>query len=132
MAKVISQIGHEITKSSPTIIGLSEIENRNVLEDLVQSASLRKNKYRIIHYDSPDRRGIDVALLYKQAHFTPVHHEVFELKLWDEKGYPIYTRDQLLVSGYLDDELIHIIVNHWPSRRVVNYEADIEEKKQHF
>ena len=117
MAKVISEIGLDIAKTSPAIIGVSEIENRDVLEDLINTEALKKYSYNIIHYDSPDYRGIDVALLYQEEYFKPIHHDSFELKLWSEKGKRYYTRDQLLVSGYLDDEMVHIIVNHWPSRR---------------
>ncbi|PHS53334.1 MAG: endonuclease [Lutibacter sp.] len=117
MAKVLSEIGVQEAKNTPIIIGVSEIENRSVLEDLIQTSYLKDKNYGIIQYDSPDLRGIDVALLYQENQFKPIHHETFELRLWDEKGIRIYTRDQLLVSGYLDNELIHIIVNHWPSRR---------------
>jgi len=117
MAKVLSEIGVEEAKNSPVIIGVAEIENYGVLEDLVNTSFLKDKQYGIIHYDSPDIRGIDVALLYQPNFFKPIEHEAFELRLWDDKGYRIYTRDQLLVSGYLGDELIHIIVNHWPSRR---------------
>ena len=117
MAKVLSEIGTKEAKNSPIIIGVSEIENREVLEDLIHTRYLKDKQYGIIHYDSPDLRGIDVALLYQENYFKPTHHETFELKLWDENGIRIYTRDQLLVSGYIDDELIHVIVNHWPSRR---------------
>lgn len=117
MAKVISEIGVKESKNSPVIIGVAEIENYKVLEDLVSTESLKNKQYSIIHYDSPDLRGIDVALLYQPKHFRPIHHETFEVRLWNAEGIRIFTRDQLLVSGYLDDELIHIIVNHWPSRR---------------
>jgi len=117
MAKVLSEIGIKEAKNTPAIIGVAEIENRQVLEDLTKNNFLSKNNYQIIHYDSPDLRGIDVAFLYKETDFRPIHHEVFELKLWEENGIRIYTRDQLLVSGYLNDELVHFIVNHWPSRR---------------
>lgn len=117
MAKVLSEIGLKEANESPAIIGVAEIENSRVLSDLLTTTYLKNKGYAFIHYDSPDVRGIDVALLYKEKYFTPTHHETFELRLWDEKGMRIYTRDQLLVSGYLDDEFIHIIVNHWPSRR---------------
>ncbi|MBI9040955.1 endonuclease/exonuclease/phosphatase family protein [Lutibacter sp.] len=117
MAKVLSEIGTDEAKNSPVIIGVAEIENRKVLEDLIATDYLKSKKYSIIHYDSPDLRGIDVGFLYQPNFFRPIHHETFELKLWEENGMRIYTRDQLLVSGYLGDELIHIIVNHWPSRR---------------
>lgn len=117
MAKVLSEIGNEESTDSPVIIGLAEIENYTVINDLINTYWLKSQDYGIIHYDSPDQRGIDVALIYQKTFFRPTDHEVFELKLWDEEGQRIYTRDQLLVTGYLDDELIHIIVNHWPSRR---------------
>jgi len=116
MAMVISKIGLEKTNTSPAIIGLSEVENRTVLEDLIATESLKDKHYSIIHYDSPDRRGIDVALLYQKRYFKPIDEKNYELRMWDEKGRRVYTRDQLLVSGILDGELIHIIVNHWPSR----------------
>ena len=116
IAKVISQIGFEKTKKSPTIIGLAEVENDTVLKDLLKSNYLKDKGYEIIHYDSPDKRGIDVALLYQKDEFKPIHHQVFNPNIYKD-NQKIHTRDQLLVSGYLDNELIHIIVNHWPSRR---------------
>ena len=116
LSHVISLIGQEKTKTSPSILGVAEVENKKVLEDLVASENLQKNKYEIIHFDSPDKRGIDVALLYQPRYFNPIHFEAFNPNIYlDNKK--IYTRDILLVSGYLDDELIHVIVNHWPSRR---------------
>ena len=105
----------EKSKTSPAIIGVAEVENRGVLEDLVKSKHLLKNNYGIIHYDSPDKRGIDVALLYQKKYFNPVFHEVFNPNIY-RGNRKVFTRDQLLVSGYLDDEFIHLIVNHWPSR----------------
>ena len=116
LAKVISQIGEEKAKTSPAIIGVSEIENRKVLEDLIDSKHLKSKQYGIIHYNSTDKRGIDVALLYQKRYFKPIYDESFNPNIY-KKNRKIYTRDQLLVSGYLDDELIHVIVNHWPSRR---------------
>ena len=116
LSSVIAQIGAEKANTSPAIIGVSEVENLSVLEDLVKSEHLQKKGYGIIHYDSPDKRGIDVALLYQKKYFKPIHHEVFNPNIYKDNK-KVFTRDQLLVSGYLDDELIHIIVNHWPSRR---------------
>ncbi len=69
LASTIAQIGLEKTKTSPAIIGVSEVENLSVLEDLVKSKHLAKKQYGIIHYDSPDKRGIDVALLYQKRYF---------------------------------------------------------------
>lgn len=117
LSKVISNIGYETSKNSPVIIGLAEIENQTVLEDLIHSESLKKKNYRIIHFESPDIRGIDVALLYQEKFFTPLSQKNFEVKLWDEEGKRIFTRDVLLVSGLLENDLVYFIVNHWPSRR---------------
>ncbi|MFD1293051.1 endonuclease/exonuclease/phosphatase family protein [Lutibacter holmesii] len=125
MAKVISEIGIAESKNSPVMLGVAEVENKKVLEDLISTDYLKDRNYEIIHYDSPDLRGIDVAFLYQPNYFKPTNSETFELKLWDEEGKRIFTRDQLLVSGYLDDELVHVIVNHWPSRR------GGEEKSRH-
>lgn len=116
LSSTIAQIGLDEAKTSPAIIGVSEVENINVLEDLVKSKHLIKKDYGIIHYDSPDKRGIDVALLYQKKYFKPVFHEVYNPNIFKD-NFKVYTRDQLLVSGYLDDELINVIVNHWPSRR---------------
>lgn len=118
MAKVISEIGEDVTGTSPAIIGVSEIENRRVLEDLLNQEPLVKKDYGIVHFDSPDRRGIDVALLYQKKLFTPTNYKAYELVIYDDqdRNKRIYTRDQLLVSGMLDGEKIHVIVNHWPSR----------------
>ncbi|WP_250433362.1 endonuclease/exonuclease/phosphatase family protein [Hanstruepera flava] len=118
MARVISDIGADDTNNSPVIIGVSEVENRDVLEDVVNDPLLISKDYGIVHYDSPDIRGIDVALLYQKRFFTPINTSSHELVIFDDSSRErIYTRDQLLVSGKLDGELIHVIVNHWPSRR---------------
>ncbi len=117
LSGVISEIGAETTKLPPAIIGVSEVENRNILLQLVSHTNLNTVDYGIAHFNSPDRRGIDVALLYdrKRFRFTNANKHVLLLK--DSYGKRIYTRDQLCVSGYLGDELVYCIVNHWPSRR---------------
>lgn len=115
LASVISQIGAEKTHTAPAIIGVAEVENKAVLTDLINSKFLKKFDYDFIHYESPDTRGIDVALLYQKKYFKPIFHEVFNPNLYRD-NFKVYTRDQLLVSGYLDNELTHLIVNHWPSR----------------
>ena len=117
MARVISDIGFDDTRNSPAILGVSEVENREVLEDLVNDTLLRDKDYGIIHYHSPDARGIDVALLYQKKLFSPITTSSHELKIYDDATRNrVYTRDQLLVSGNLEGDLIHLIVNHWPSR----------------
>ncbi|MCT4699993.1 MULTISPECIES: endonuclease/exonuclease/phosphatase family protein [Tenacibaculum] len=116
LSDVISQMGSEKTKTSPAIIGVAEVENKKVLEDLIDTDKLKSKDYGIVHFDSPDKRGIDVALLYQKKYFKPIHFEVFNPNIYKENK-KVYTRDILWVSGYLDDELIHVLVNHWPSRR---------------
>jgi len=117
MARVVADIGSENTKNTPAIIGVSEVENRQVLVDLVNDPQLLNKDYGIIHYESPDKRGIDVALLYQKSLFRPIETSSHELLIYDDLTRKrVYTRDQLLVSGELEGELIHIIVNHWPSR----------------
>lgn len=119
MAQLIAEIGAEITGTAPALLGVCEAENRRVLEDLVNEPSLLKFDYGIIQFDSPDRRGIDVALLYQKRLFTPTNATAHTLYLYEDHdtSQRIYTRDQLLVSGMLDGEKIYILVNHWPSRR---------------
>jgi exonuclease III len=117
MARVIADIGLEVTNNSPAIIGVSEVENREVLEDVINDSLLIEKDYGIVHYHSPDARGIDVALLYQKKLFTPLSTSSHELKIYDNLTRKrVLTRDQLLVSGNLDGEMIHLIVNHWPSR----------------
>jgi len=118
LARVISDIGYDVSKTSPAILGVAEVENKKVLEDLVNHPKLKDADYGIIHFDSPDKRGIDVALLYKQDVFQPHSFSKHPLYLYRDNDLEkrIYTRDQLLVSGVLDGDEIHVIVNHWPSR----------------
>ncbi len=101
-------------KNGPAIIGVSEIENRQVLEDLIRTGELAKRNYGIVHYDSPDRRGIDVGLLYDKDQFTVESSDHIRLNIPDMPDFR--TRDQLLVTGILGGERVHVIVNHWPSR----------------
>jgi predicted extracellular nuclease len=117
LAEAISRLGEdEGIKGGPAVIGVSEIENRNVLEDLIANERLKNSNYQIVHYDSPDLRGVDVALLYQPRFFRVTSSSSPELKIFDETNARVYTRDQLVVTGQFDGEKISIIVNHWPSR----------------
>lgn len=117
LGKAISEIGHTTSGRSPVMVGLAEVENKRVVDDLVASKFLKNDAYSLVHYDSPDERGIDVALIYDSSTFTVEHSEVFSLQLFYEDGEIDYTRDILMVSGFLNDEKIYVLVNHWPSRR---------------
>lgn len=117
LAEVISGIGREVSNKPPDIIGLCEVENYEVLKDLRASPKIQNLGYEIIHEDSPDKRGIDVALLYRPAIFNPTSFKSHRLLLFDESNHRVFTRDQLLVGGFIENEEIFFIVNHWPSRR---------------
>ncbi|SDW19440.1 Endonuclease/Exonuclease/phosphatase family protein [Lutibacter oricola] len=117
LGNVIGQLGTEKSMHSPAIVGVVEVENEKVLIDLVNSKNLVHKNYGYVHYDSPDERGIDVALLYQKDLFELIHSETFPLYLNGKNGERDYTRDVLLVKGKLNGELIHVLVNHWPSRR---------------
>ena len=114
LAEVISQIGDEYTKNGPVFIGVSEVENRAVVEDLVHTPPLKSMGYDIVHFDSPDRRGIDVALLYQPKLFQVKSTQLHTLRMQNDTGFR--TRDILQVDGLLDGERVHVLVNHWPSR----------------
>lgn len=117
LAKLIATFDPFGRSSGADIIGVCEVENRQVLNDLVSAASPKPLQYRFIHTDSPDRRGIDVALLYKPSVFQPLNFQHHPLIIYNREQYRQYTRDQLVVHGFLDDEELYLIINHWPSRR---------------
>ncbi len=117
LGTTISNIGFARSGKSPVLVGVAEIENRQVLEDLIHSKHLKNKSYDIVHYDSPDERGIDVALLYQKNHFTVLHSESIPVYITEPNGERDYTRDILWVEGMMHNEKMHILVNHWPSRR---------------
>jgi hypothetical protein len=117
LAEAISRIGEDDgIKGGPAVLGVSEIENRGVLQDLISHPLLKASNYQIVHYDSPDLRGVDVALLYQPRFFRVTSSASPELVIFDENKVRVYTRDQLVVTGIFDGEQISFIVNHWPSR----------------
>jgi len=116
ISKVLTEINQKVLHTSPDIIGLCEVENKTVLEDLVKHPLLKNKGYGILHLDSPDERGIDVALLYKKSSFILSSFKKHRLLLFNEEGFRDYTRDQLVVNGLLDNEEFYFIINHWPSR----------------
>lgn len=115
MAYAISQLTTPSTKMGPAVIGVSEIENRSVLEDLVQAPAIRDWNLQIVHHDSPDRRGVDVGMLYNPRFFKVINVKNHMLVV-DSLPY-FRTRDQMCVVGLLGGVRVGIIVNHWPSRR---------------
>jgi predicted extracellular nuclease len=111
LAKVISQLANETT---PTFLGVCEIENKQVLADLINEPALEAANYAIAHRESPDERGIDVGFLYKKNVFSVNSIIAYQpdLSFYNDK-----TRDILYVKGALTNgEQLHFIINHWPSR----------------
>jgi hypothetical protein len=98
----------------PDVIGLAEIENRWVLRQLISRTPLHQVPYGIIHKESPDPRGIDVALLYRKDRIDPV--DVDFLRVVREGKGQFESRDILYFSGRMQDDTVHFFVNHWPSR----------------
>jgi hypothetical protein len=117
LAEVISRLGEdEGIKGGPAILGVCEIENRSVLEDLVKHPFLKGSNYQVVHYDSPDLRGVDVGLIYQPRYFRVLSTDSPVLVIFDDNGNRVYTRDQLVVTGIFDGDTLSVIVNHWPSR----------------
>ena len=110
ISRVISEIN---SRELPELVGLVEVENQAVLEDLVRTGKL-KGQYGIVHEESPDYRGIDVALIYRKDAFTETVHEVLPVNFPDDPNFK--TRDILYVTGKAGGKILHIFVNHWPSR----------------
>lgn len=117
LGTAISNIGFRTTEKAPTILGLAEVENAKVVQDLIASKHLKNKNYGMVHFDSPDERGIDVALIYQKKYFKVTHKEAVAVEIVDADGKKDFTRDILYVSGFLNEEKIHVLVNHWPSRR---------------
>lgn len=113
VGRVLSDIA-EIDDDFPVVIGVSEVENRGVVEDLAASEALAPARYRIVHFDSPDERGIDVAFLYRPDRFRldgccSVRAEIPQLPHFR-------TRDILTMWGIVENEPFYFVVSHWPSR----------------
>lgn len=106
----------------PVVIGVCEVENDWVLRQLCFNTPLRKFKYDFIHYDSPDNRGIDVALLYRKDYFKVLYSKPIPVK--DDDDTAFCTRDILLVSGVVfEQDTLFLLLNHFPSKRGGSYAA---------
>ncbi len=111
LAKVILAAGKW---NAPVIVGLCEVESQQAIEVLVKQTPLNKFNYKIIHKDSPDERGIDVAFIYRSELFKPFDYKA--IRLVDPLNPQFKSRDILQVSGIMNNDTIHVFVNHWPSR----------------
>ena len=114
MAYAISQLATERTPYGPAVLGVSEIENITVLQDLVKDEQIAKWNLQIVHHDSPDRRGVDVGFLYNPRFFKVLNVTHHRLSIEGEPEF--LTRDQTCMTGLLCGEKVSLIVNHWPSR----------------
>ncbi len=120
LAKVITSVGQW---DPPSIIGLCEVENRYVLDQLTKHSPIKSIQYKIIHKESPDRRGIDVAFLYRKEKFKPLKYHFYPINFPFNKRSK--TRDLLYVKGLvMGKDTIHVFVNHWPSRWGGQQETD--------
>ncbi len=118
MAKVIGLLATDVTPDGVALLGVAEVENRRVLEDLVVQPAIKERNYQIVHYESPDERGIDVALLYQPKYFKVIGSRPLPVDLIDPKtGFRDFTRDVLYVTGLFQGDTLHVMVCHWPSRR---------------
>ena len=109
--RVIANVGEW---DPPAFVGLCEIENRGVLDDLLKNTPLAKHPYRIIHKESPDLRGIDVALFYRSDYLKCIDEQFIRVRFSDNRKR---TRDILYASfTTATDDTLHVLVNHWPSR----------------
>lgn len=115
LAQVISKLGREHTPYGAAFVGIGEVENRQVLEDLVARPAIANLGLKVIHEDGPDRRGIDVAAVYNPNIFHLISYKYYSYPTLEENP-TFVTRDQLLVTGTIAGERIHLIVMHWPSR----------------
>ena len=109
-----------------TVLGLAEVENREVVKDLVKEPAIARAGYRIVHYESPDRRGIDVALLYSPARMKVLDSKSIPFDFNSSIRFTTYnkeeqadfrTRDVLMVHGLIEGEQFAFYVCHFPSRR---------------
>ena len=115
LEKLFYSVAQE-NKAYPTIIGVSEVENRNVLEDIASMPKLLPAGYQICHYDGPDARGVDVAFFYRPDQFKYEGSESIKANIpGARKGFR--TRDLLTMWGKIDGEDFFFVVSHWPSRR---------------
>lgn len=114
-ANKLNKISSVFAAMNLDIAGVSEVENRKVMEDLVTHPNLIRSHYQIIHFNSTDYRGIDVALIYKPSVFRPFSTAMLPVK--DPSESDFRTRDILLVKGLMDSDTLTIFVSHWPSRR---------------
>jgi len=116
LATVLSQIATDKLPDGPAFYGVAEIEDQQVLTDLVAQPELKSRNLGIVHFESPDLRGIDVGMLYNPKFFKLLHAEPLFVDISRNGGPKEFTRDILYVEGLLNGDSVFVMVNHWPSR----------------
>jgi hypothetical protein len=116
LSTVIAQMGTDINPDGLALLGVAEVENDTVLNILVNHPNIKSRKLKFEHFDSPDARGIDVALLYNPKYFKPLYSAPLFVQLPGGSKDSYFTRDILYVKGLMDGDTVHVFVNHWPSR----------------
>lgn len=114
LAKVIIAMGGW---EAPELVGVCEVENENVIKKIIYNSPLASYKYKYVHFESPDERGIDVAFLYRPDKFEVVYSKA--IKIYNSTLSQIPTRDILYIKGVLPHkrkDSLHLFINHWPSR----------------
>ena len=115
MATVLNEMATDVSPVGMAAVGVSEIENSRVLADLVNHEILAPRGWDFVHIEGPDRRGVDCGLLYNPKLFKPINSKLAPYTTVDNDT-TYKTRGFLIVSGEMGGEVVHIIVNHWPSR----------------
>lgn len=124
MSKVLAELCTDRLPKGAAIIGVSEIENRRVLEDLLKQPALKDRGYQIIHHEGPDRRGVDCAFFYNPRFFQLESSRLVPY-IYPDNDTTYATRGFLLASGKMAGENLHVIVNHWPSRAAVSFYREL-------
>ncbi|HQW47312.1 MAG: endonuclease/exonuclease/phosphatase family protein [Bacteroidetes bacterium] len=125
LATVIAQMGTEKTPDGVSFLGVAEIENEFVLKTLCAHPLLKSRNMKVVHFEGPDTRGVDCGFLYNPSKFKVLAARSLTVPI-EEGDRP--TRDVLYVTGKLEGDIVHVFVNHWPSRR--GGEASTREKRK--
>ena len=126
LATVISEIGTEINADGPAILGVAEVENDTVLNDLVKHKLIKDRGYKIVHYDSKDARGIDVGLLYNPKYFTVEASDKLYVQLPGGSKDAYYTRDILWVKGKIDGDVCEVTEDEFISHNLPTIDKGVK------
>ncbi|MBS1584460.1 MAG: hypothetical protein JSS82_02750 [Bacteroidetes bacterium] len=116
LATVLEKLGTELTPDGPAFVGVAEVENSGSLDALISQPEIRDRHYKYVIFYGPDERGINTGFIYNPKYFTVLDAQPYHVNLGGSGGKET-TRDILRVSGLLLGDTVHVLVNHWPSRR---------------